>query len=115
MSASFVAADAALPERPPATTTPPTSAPPLRRNCRRDLTARPLPVSVGSVIVSPPLEIGAENNLVRLPQIFQKGSNVIVVHRARRRLAPIAALGLFLPCSAADGNTTWPQTLTRTS
>src|ERR1700693_6158273 len=104
LSASFVAANAALPERPPATTTPPNSAPPSRSNRRRDVRAKPLPMSVGSVIACPPLEIGEENNLVRLRQIFQKGSIVIVVHRARRRPGHDCRACPFLPSSAADRN-----------
>src|SRR5882757_5192775 len=57
LSACSVAADVSLPARLPATTAPPTSAPPLRRNRRRDVMARPLPMSVGSVIVRPPPKI----------------------------------------------------------
>src|SRR5260370_11692764 len=47
------APSASLPARPPAMTAPPTNAPPLRRNRRRDVTPISLSMSVGSVIVHP--------------------------------------------------------------
>src|ERR1700754_5327746 len=72
LSAFCVAADACLPARPPAMTAPPTNAPPSRRNRRRDLAARLLPVSVGSVIVIAPFESGGGGRTQRSRPTFSE-------------------------------------------
>src|SRR6266404_6342831 len=74
-SAFCVAADALLPARPPATTAPPTNAPPSRSNRRRDVTARRVPMSVGSVIARTPLDIGRDGITQRSSIRFQTNSS----------------------------------------
>src|SRR3981189_3676017 len=83
LSAFSVAADASLPARPPATTIPPTSAPPLRRNRRRDVTAGPSPMSVGWLIVRPPLEIGRPGKNQSGPAPFPHEGRLIFIYRTR--------------------------------
>src|SRR6266446_7854622 len=56
-----LAPSASLPARPPAMTAPPTNAPPLRRNPRRDVTPISLSMSVGSVIVDPSFPAGSQH------------------------------------------------------
>src|SRR4051812_25459257 len=96
-SAFSVAADALLPARPPATTAPPTSAPPSRRNRRRDVATRCFPVSVGSVIAGTPLETGTPGITQRSSVISQEEDDLIIAHRARRRLPRVAVPVPFLP------------------
>jgi hypothetical protein len=52
---------------------------PSRGNRRRGVTARPLPVSVSSVIVRPPLEIGASEITQGSSALFQEEGVLIVV------------------------------------
>src|SRR5882757_4176749 len=63
LSAAPFAPSASLPARPPAMTAPPTNAPPLRRNRRRDVTRISLSMSVGSVIVHPSFPAGSQHVL----------------------------------------------------
>src|SRR5229473_5933957 len=72
LSALSLAPSASLPARPPAMTAPPTNAPPSRRNRRRDVAAISLSMSVGSVIVHPPFESGAQNNAMKLSKYFRR-------------------------------------------
>src|SRR5882757_3739281 len=115
LSACSVAAET-VSARLPATTAPPTSAPLLRRNRRRDVMARPLPMSVGSVIVRPPPKIrvgvtggggigetggghlGSRPQLAfeLLPAAFVLSNDWNCSSTPERRLAGIVILELFL-------------------
>src|SRR5260370_10058925 len=86
-----VAADVLRPPRLPATTAPPTTALPFRRNRRRDVAATPLPTSVGSVIARAPLEFGTPGVTHEVLFMFHAQGIVIVVHQASRRLPRVAA------------------------
>src|SRR5882757_1204727 len=94
---AFSAADALLPARPPATTAPPTNALPARKNRRRDVATRRLPVSVGSVIAAAPLETGMPGTTQRSSVMFQQEDVLIIAHRGRHRLPRVAVPVMRVP------------------